>query len=134
MEQTVGSKVSRESSRKKDRRNSWQWYLFLLPTLLGILLFMAYPVIESFRLSFYRYNGTIESFRGLANYKYILGNREFGLSFFNTSFITLFQLLAAIPLGFIIALIINDLNGKARKNFLKSLFFIPYITPVEKRS
>ena len=91
---------------------------------------MAYPIVESFRLSFFKSNGTIESFRGLANYRYILGNREFGLSIFNTSFITFFQLLAAIPLGFLIALIINGINGKARKNTLKSLFFIPYITPV----
>lgn len=31
---------------------SYKWYLFLAPVLLGILLFMVYPVVESFRLSF----------------------------------------------------------------------------------
>jgi ABC-type sugar transport system permease subunit len=72
---------------------------------------------------------TIESFRGLANYRYVLQNRDFGFSIFNTVFITFFQLLITIPGGFIIALIVNGLSGKGRKNFLKSLFFIPYITP-----
>jgi lactose/L-arabinose transport system permease protein len=116
--------------KKPDRRNSYQWYLFLLPTLLGIALFMAYPIIESFRLSFFKSNGTIESFRGLANYQYVLQNREFAFAIFNTAFITFFQLLAAIPLGLVIALIINSIAGSGKKNFLKSLFFIPYITPV----
>jgi ABC-type sugar transport system permease subunit len=72
---------------------------------------MAYPSIESFRLSFFKSNGTIESFRGLANYRYVLQNRDLGLSIFNTLFITFFQLLIAIPGGFIIALIINGLSG-----------------------
>jgi ABC-type sugar transport system permease subunit len=118
-----------KARKKLDHRNSYQWYLFLLPTFLGILFFMAYPIIESFRLSFFKSNGTIESFRGLANYRYVLRNRDFGLSIFNTVFITFFQLLITIPGGFIVALIINGLFGKGRKNFLKSLFFIPYITP-----
>jgi ABC-type sugar transport system permease subunit len=111
----------------KDRRGSIFWYLFLLPTFLGIVLFMGYPIIESFRLSFFRSNGTIESFRGLANYRYILTNPIFGKTIFNTVFMTFFQLLITLPLGFIISLIINGL-GRG-KNFLKSLFFIPYITP-----
>jgi ABC-type sugar transport system permease subunit len=117
------------AKKKHDYRNTHQWYLFLLPAFLGIVLFMVYPVVESFRLSFFKSNGTIESFRGLANYRYILQNRDFGFSIFNTVFITFFQLLAAIPGSFIIALIINGLSGKGKKNFLKSLFFIPYITP-----
>jgi ABC-type sugar transport system permease subunit len=118
-----------KADKQHDRRKSYQWYLFLLPTLLGILLFMAYPVIESFRLSFFKSNGTIESFRGLANYRYVLQSSDFVLSVFNTVFITFFQLLVSIPGGFVVALIINGLAGNGKKNFLKSLFFIPYITP-----
>lgn len=108
-------------------RRNLIWYLFLLPTLIGVLLFMAYPIFEVFRLSFYKSNGTMETFRGLANYRYILENDTFRLAVFNTFFITFFQLLVAIPLGFLIALAINSIQWG--KNFLKSLFFIPYITP-----
>lgn len=109
------------------RESSLVWYLFLLPTLLGALLFMAYPILEVFRLSFFKSNGTMETFRGLANYSYILENDAFRLSIFNTFFITFFQLLVAIPIGFLIALAINSI--RKGKNFLKALFFIPYITP-----
>ncbi len=88
---------------------------------------MAYPIIEVFRLSFYQSNGTMETFKGLSNYEYILGNETFRIAIFNTFFITFFQLLIAIPTGFLIALAINSIaHGK---NFLKALFFIPYVTP-----
>ena len=63
----------------------------------------------------------------MANYKYILGNDAFKLSIYNTFFITFFQLLVAVPIGFLIALTINSLARG--KNFLKALFFIPYVTP-----
>ena len=111
----------------KKRESNLIWYLFLLPAILGVLLFMVYPIFEVFRLSFFKSNGTIETFKGLANYKYILGNDAFKLSIYNTFFITFFQLLVAVPLGFLIALTINSLAKG--KNFLKALFFIPYVTP-----
>ena len=109
------------------RERQWVWYLFLIPTLFGILFFMAYPILESLRLSFFKSNGTVESFNGLANYKYVLTNDVFRKAIFNTFFITFFQLLIVIPLGFVVALAINSIERG--KNLLKSLFFIPYVTP-----
>ncbi len=109
------------------RRKNAVWYLFMLPSIVGIVLFMAYPIIEVVRLSFFKSNGTVETFNGLANFKYILGNEAFRKSIFNTFFITFFQLLISVPVGFLIALAINSIvKGK---NFLKTLFFIPYVTP-----
>ena len=103
------------------------WYLFLLPTLIGILLFMMYPIIDSFRLSFFSSNGTIERFVGLKNYSFILKLDIFWKSVFNTFYISFFQLLITVPLGFIISCLIN--NAKKCQNILKILFFIPYVTP-----
>lgn len=120
------SAQGRPAPRAK-RESALIWYVFLLPTLLGIVLFMLYPVLDSFRLSFFKSNGTMETFNGLKNYVYILGNKDFRGALFNTFFITFFQLLIAIPLGFVIAVAINGL--KRGKNCLKALFFIPYITP-----
>ncbi|OOB78618.1 MAG: sugar ABC transporter permease [Epulopiscium sp. Nele67-Bin002] len=116
------------NTTKKLRDHDNTWYLFLLPTILGLLLFTAYPILESFRLSFFKSNGTIEEFIGLQNYTYIFNNDLFWKTVWNTFYITFFQLLIGIPIAYIIACIINEL--KICKNFIKSLFFIPYITPV----
>lgn len=129
MERTTQKNPQAALRRKQGprRESTLVWWVLLLPTLLGIVLFMLYPVVESFRLSFFKSNGTIETFNGVKNYVYILGNSDFHKALFNTFFITFFQLLVAIPLGFVIAVAINNLARG--KNVLKALFFIPYITP-----
>lgn len=114
-------------SKSRGRSSGFIWYFFLLPTILGIVLFMLYPVVESFRLSFFKSNGSMETFNGLKNYVYILGNSDFRTAMFNTFFINFFQLLITLPVSFVAAVAINSLQRG--KNVLKALFFIPYITP-----
>ncbi len=109
-------------------RTSIIWYFFLLPTFLGIMLFMVYPVVESFRLSFYHSGGAIETWAGADNYKTVLSSDVFWKAVFNTFYMGFFQLLLTIPLGFILASLINEL--KWGKNVFKVMFFIPYITSV----
>ncbi|CAM4285724.1 carbohydrate ABC transporter permease [Paenibacillus tarimensis] len=100
------------------------WYLFLLPTLLGILLFTLYPLAESLRLSFTR--GVSEQFVGVQNYSDVLASGTFWYAVYNTLYITVFQLFIAIPLGFLIACLINSLRRTS--NFFKVLFYIPNAT------
>lgn len=118
---TQKNKVS--SSRKE---GTLIWYLFLLPVLIGIIFFMVYPVLDSFRLSFYASNGVQESFVGLTNYTNLLKERVFWKAIYNTFFMAIFQIIIAVPLGFVIATLINNLPHF--KDLFKVLFFMPYIT------
>lgn len=54
MKAKMGESVQLQTCRNKAAKSTITWYLFLLPTLLGIACFIIYPVFESFRLSFYR--------------------------------------------------------------------------------
>jgi sn-glycerol 3-phosphate transport system permease protein len=55
-------------------RNRWLPYLFLLPTLIILVLFLYYPVMNTFRLSVYRSapNGLDLTYVGLDNYMRLL--------------------------------------------------------------
>jgi sn-glycerol 3-phosphate transport system permease protein len=55
-------------------RNRWLPYLLLLPTLIILVLFLYYPIISTFNLSFYKAapNGINLTFVGLENYQRIL--------------------------------------------------------------
>jgi len=115
--------------RKKSLHGSTNvWYIFLLPSFLGILLFMVYPILESFRLSFFKSNGTIESFIGLKNFRYILTSRTFWNSVWNTFYIGTFQVAITIPLGFIFASLIN--TARRGQNFFKVIYFLPNVTSI----
>ncbi|WP_373233270.1 carbohydrate ABC transporter permease [Cohnella sp.] len=112
-------------NRFRSARESYLfWYLFLLPTGLGIALFMLYPMIESFRLSMTR--GSSERFVGFDNYSRVLTSETFYHAVYNTLYITVFQLLIALPVGFIIACLINSLSKG--KNFFKVMFYLPNVT------
>lgn len=128
LETSVQPAVDVRGKRKGGSRRQFIWYLFLLPSILGILLFMLYPVLDSFYLSLTNSNGTIASFVGFRNYGNILGDGTFWKAMYNTFYLSFFQMLISIPLGFALASLINSV--KVASSFFKVLFFIPYLTPI----
>ncbi|MFC4402994.1 carbohydrate ABC transporter permease [Gracilibacillus xinjiangensis] len=117
-----------DTIRKEKRKVEFSWYVFLLPSLIGILLFMVYPIVESFRLSFFQSNGTIENFIGLKNFQLVLTSSTFWNTVWNTFFIAFFQIAITIPLGFIFASMINSV--RRGQNFFKVIYFLPNVTSI----
>ena len=103
--------------------------LFVLPALLGTLIFIIIPVISSFGLSFCSWDllNPID-WIGLKNYTDILSNGLFYKILLNT---LVFALSTSI-LGVIIPLILASiLNSKIRgSEFFKCAYFLPFITPM----
>jgi len=114
-------------------------YLFLLPNLIGFLIFTFLPVISSFVLSFVRYKSLSFSwppdieFVGLAHFIKLLGfHREAGILKANDPLLWKYlwntiYLMAGIPLcmagSLILALILN--KKKKGVTFYRTLFFLP---------
>ncbi len=91
-------------------------------------MFTAFPIIDTFLISLTKSDGITGTFVGLKNYAYVLESHTFWHSVYNTFFLTIFQLIISVPLGFIIGSFINSVKwGQA---FFKVLFFVPYITPL----
>ena len=58
-------------------RQSLVWYAFLAPTIIVYLLFVAYPTLQTFRLSFFREVATQQEFVGALNFVRLLSNKVF---------------------------------------------------------
>lgn len=103
-------------------------YVFLIPIIIGFLLFTAVPVVMSLYYGFTNYDGVMEpKLIGLDNYRTLFTNREFGEALGNTIYFTL----GTVPLGVFLALLVAVLlNKKVRGSALyKTAFFIPVIVP-----
>ena len=104
-------------------------WLFILPALVGIFIFIIIPVICSFGLSFAKWDllNPIQ-FVGLDNYREIFSEQLFFKILINT---IVFALATSI-LGVIIPLILASiLNTKIRgAEFYKTAYFLPFITPM----
>lgn len=109
-------------------RKSTMAYILLAPTLLGIILFQFYPVIESLRLSLYNTDYLTKFWVGLRNYTTILKDPDFYGSVYNTVYMGVMTLLINIPGAFVIASMIN--SCKWGKNFFKSAIYIPNIASI----
>lgn len=103
--------------------------IFILPALLGTIIFIIIPVICSFGLSFAKWDllNSIQ-FVGFLNYTELFKDGLFYKILLNT---IVFALATSI-LGVIIPLILASiLNSKIRgSEFYKTAYFLPFITPM----
>ena len=102
-------------------------FLFVLPFVLGVLLFKLFPFVMSFALSFTQYD-IIDppEFTGLDNYRELFGHDPL---FRKSLGVTLLFAALAVPLRVGFALFIaHVLNFKLRGiNFFRSAFYLPSI-------
>ncbi len=108
---------------------SWKAWLYLLPALLFLGIFMVYPLIDVFVYSFGEgYNSVTQTYfgTGLYNYSFVLHDPLFLRALGNT----LILVAVTVPVSTALALLIS--LGLASIQKLRSLFqtvyFLPYVT------
>ncbi|SMC24014.1 carbohydrate ABC transporter membrane protein 1, CUT1 family (TC 3.A.1.1.-) [Clostridium acidisoli DSM 12555] len=116
-------------NNKPTLKSSLKAYLYLLPALTIMSVFIIYPLIKSFIMSFYgKYNyfkDIVYSYT-LDNYKTVLTDPTFWRALKNTMIFVLGVVPTSIILSILIALM---LNSKIRfKGLFRTCFFMPYVT------
>lgn len=112
-------------------KKSMKGYLYLMPALIVILVFTAYPLIQAFLMSFYEgydYMENTYSSIGFDNYRRLFEDKVFYKALKNTSIYVLFVVPCSITLSLIIAVLLNS-NIKFQGLF-QTIFFLPYVTSV----
>ncbi|WP_370401132.1 carbohydrate ABC transporter permease [Sulfitobacter sp. JB4-11] len=104
-------------------------WLFLMPAILFFVVYVIYPVFQSFNLSLYEWDGLGQAeYVGLRNYEDLYWEYVDRDSFYvslKNNLIWLVLYLAAIPAGLFIALFLNQTVTGIR--LYKSLFFFPFV-------
>lgn len=117
-------KVKFQSFEKMQDRYGWFFISFAV-ILLGIFLF--YPILYSFYLSFTSSKGIISKFVGFGNYVKIFTDAMFITALKNTFIILLVQVPIMLILSLILASILNDKSIKFRGIFRTGIF-LPAVT------
>ena len=97
-------------------------YLFLLPALAVLGLYLIYPTIQTFVYSFANNRST--EFVGFDNYVNLLGSANFRQTLFNTLLWILVAPAATIVIGLAIASLADRLKPRAEKT-AKTFIFLP---------
>lgn len=110
-------------------KNQYKGWLYLLPAVLFLGVFMVYPLVDVLIYSMEEgYNFASQSYfgTGLYNFSYVLHDVYFLQALKNT----FLMVIITVPLSTIIALLISvALNSiKFLRNLFQTVYFLPYVT------
>jgi multiple sugar transport system permease protein len=135
----MDTSITRQTPGSARRTSAWtrfwgRWnerhgYLFVLPSLVHLLIFLVVPLVFSLWLSFHDWKGPSfqnAPFIGAENYQFMLGDTRFWNALRNSAYYTLL----AVPIGMVVSLALAVLmNLKLRGSaFFRTLFFMPVVS------
>lgn len=117
----IGLARARESSISKAAT------VFLAPALILIAIYIVYPVIDTFIISGFRWNGISSDrvFIGLENWDTLIHDEMFWKSFLHNLTVMVFSILLQIPIGVLLATFLDA--GGRKYNAFKVIWFLPYL-------
>ena len=111
-------------TQQKQHRSRRAFLAFLLPSFLGVAVFVLVPFIDVFRRSFT--TAVTGEFTGLENYRIVFENGPFRLAVYNTLRFTCICLPLLLILGLAAALMLSQLK---QVQLFKSFFLLPMAMP-----
>lgn len=116
---------------KKGRRKikkELEWYSFIVVSLVAILVLIYYPTLTTIKYSFYDTSviGFGGDFAGLKNYKLLMFHSSFLKAIWTTLLLAILSL-STIPVGFLLANMINSLGRGKLQSFFRVGFYLPHI-------
>ena len=129
----IDSKEKDMSMKKKLFPSPRAWkeakaaYLFVAPTLIGLLILNFYPIISTFYLSFCKTGdfGLNNTFAGLVNYARLIRDPDIPQSLLNTFRYALVQVSFSISLSLVLAVLVN--RKMRAVSVYRTIYFLPMI-------
>ena len=109
--------------------NKYKGWLYLLPAILFLAVFMIYPLVDVVVYSFEEgYNFASQSFMGVGtyNFSYVLHDPYFLQALKNTFIIVIITVPLSTGIALLISLGLNSI--KPLKELFQTVYFLPYVT------
>jgi multiple sugar transport system permease protein len=110
------------------RREAIEAYFFILPWIVGLVVFTAGPFLAGLYFSFTNFDGmNAPVFIGIKNYEQILSDSKTPVALYNTVFYTLISVPLGVVTGLLLAILLNQkVTGVA---VFRTAFFMPSVVP-----
>ncbi len=104
----------------------WGW-IFILPTMLGLIILNIYPIVDTIIQSFYKTGafGKGNQFVGLANYTKMLGSEEVWQAVINTFKYAIVEVPFSIVISLVLAVLLN--RKMVGRSAYRTIFFLPMV-------
>jgi multiple sugar transport system permease protein len=103
--------------------------LMVIPTVAGIVVFTAGPIVASFALSLFRWNVINNpKFIGLSNYRSLVHDSVVLKAFFTTAIMAVSIVGLQLTLGLVLAIAVERRRGAQLRKLYRAAFFFPLMT------
>ena len=87
--------------KRRQKSTNQAAFVFLLPVVIIMCVFIFYPIIDSFRISTLQWNGisSEKTFIGINNWIKLVQDNNFWMAFLNNIVIMILSILIQIPIG-----------------------------------
>ena len=118
---------TKDLAKSRARSTAIAATVFLAPAIILIMIYMVYPVVDTFITSGYKWNGISADrvFVGIENWKTLIKDEKFWAAFGHNLIVMVFSILLQIPIGMLLATFL-DAGGK-KLNIFKIIWFFPYL-------
>lgn len=120
----MSGNVRKKAMSPKLNRRAW---VFILPSLFLITVFVFYPMIQAFVTSFQTGAGNKLGWAGISNYRRLLTDATFKMALKNTMLYLVIQVPVMILLALVISSMLNDKKLKC-KGLFRTAIFLPCVT------
>ncbi|MBP5354136.1 MAG: sugar ABC transporter permease [Lachnospiraceae bacterium] len=111
------------------KQSKYKGWLYLLPAILFLGIFMVYPLIDVIVYSFeegYNFVSQTSTGTGLYNYRYVLHDPYFVQALKNTFVLVIITVPVSTGLALLISLALSSV--KPLRNLFQTVYFLPYVT------
>lgn len=108
-------------------KRNYKGYLYLLPALIILGIFVFYPIVNTIIFSFDETKASGFKF-GIATYKYLLGDKRFIQSLINTLIYAAVVPIISVFVSLILANTLVHLSNDRMRGIFQSIYFLPYVT------
>ncbi len=121
--------VGRRRPRSRWNDNTLTIILFLLPTLVLMGIFVVWPIIDSFELSFFEWNGIspTRDYVGLENWSRLLKDDIFVKAFRNNLTVVVLSIAIQMPIGMGLAILLDQGGRFFLFRVFKTIYFFPML-------
>jgi len=125
---SVSARPHNRGMGRRRQREAVAAALFLLPSTVLFLIFIAAPIVASFALTFFRWDGLSHAqFAGLDNYHTLVGDPVVGTVLFNTAVFVIGDVALKMLLALVLAVLVQRYLGRLVRTLFRAVVFFPVI-------
>lgn len=124
--------LRREATGVNRTLNRWRTWIWVLPAVILLVVFVYYPIVDNIRLSLFSWSAfsARPTFVGLDNYRTAAADPVFWRSLLNNTVFAVTSLVFQVGFSLVLAAVLEEFVHQRLRGILRTIYFIPAVISI----